>query len=62
MSLLKSINNKSHLRNKSTIIQLISNGYPNELNLRTFSHSRNNVYNKRKYEDFFKKLNQMKNI
>ena len=55
MSLLKSINNKSHLRNKSTIIQLISNGYPNELNLRTFSHSRNNVYNKRKYEDFFQK-------
>ena len=55
MSFLKTINIKSHLRNKSTIIKLISNGYPSELNLRSSSYNRNDIYNNRNFEDFVQK-------
>ena len=61
MSLLKSINNKFHLRNQSTIIQLISNGYPSQLNVRSSSYTRNGIFNKRNFGDFIQKTEPNEN-
>ena len=50
MSSLKPSRNRSHLRNKSTIIQLLSNGYPSNSIFKSCSNIRYNKYEQKKIE------------
>ena len=50
MSSLKPSRNRSHLRNKSTIIQLLSNGYPSNSIFKSCSNISYNKYEQKKIE------------